>query len=185
MSILEDSAINATNLETPLVGHLVEVTESDEVVVDLSQQSLGRYNYEGLWSADLVVFVFVKLLSCGRDVFERVEDRDEVGESFSCSVVGVDDDAEVFEIILESDGEGLCLNQCGFIEVVLLEKVKHFVFNRVVLELGLSCLGSQVVLLRLFYHLIYHFQSYQSRISNPSQVNLNPSQVNLNLIQIK
>jgi hypothetical protein len=83
-----------------------------------------------------VVLVLLKLLSDAGDVLEGIEDGNEVGEGLSCTIVGVDDGAEVAEVVLKSDGEGLGLHHRGLVEVVVFQKSNNLLLQRVVLEFG-------------------------------------------------
>lgn len=65
-----------------------------------------------------MVFILLELLPNSRDILECVEDWEEIGQSFTGSVVGIDDQAEVPEIVLESDGKRLSLYKSGLFEVV-------------------------------------------------------------------
>jgi hypothetical protein len=94
-----------------------------------------------LGSSNLVVFVLLELLPNSRDIFERVEHWKEIGQSFTGSVVGIDDKAEVPEIVLESDGKRLSLYKSGLFEVVFFKQLEYLFFKRVVLKLCLFGLG--------------------------------------------
>jgi len=53
------------------------------------------------------------------NVLERIEDGQQVGKSLASAVVGIDDHAQIPEVVLKSDGErlglhkGRLLNQVG------------------------------------------------------------------------
>ena len=87
----------------------------------MSQKSLSGYNYDCLWSSNFSFFFLLELEPSGWDVFEGVEDGDKVGEGFPGAVVGIDDHAEVTEVVLKGDGERLCLDEGGFFEIVFVE----------------------------------------------------------------
>lgn len=71
-----------------------------------------------------------------RHILEGVQDGDEVGEGLPCSVVGVDDHAQISEVILESDREGLRLHQSRSLEVVFLQQLDHLLLQGVMRKLG-------------------------------------------------
>ena len=142
MSVLEDCAVDSANFDVPLICHVIEVTVSHQVVIYLGQKGFGRNNYKSLWSAYFVVFVLLEFLSDTGDVLKGIEDGDEVGEGLACPVVGVDDGAKVAKVVLESDGQRLCLDHGGLVEVVVLQQSNDFFLQRVVLKLGLFRSGS-------------------------------------------
>ena len=98
----------------------------------------------------IFIFLLHVLLPGTGNVFEGVEDGEEVGEGLASSVVGIDDDTEVLEVVLESDGEGLCLYESGFLEVIIVKEGDDFLLERVVDELGFLGFGDQVVLACVF-----------------------------------
>lgn len=146
MSVFKHRAVDAPDFDSPLVVHLIEVRVGEQVVIDLGQQGLGGHDDQSLWPPDLVVLVLLKLLSHAGDVLEGVEDWDEVGESLACPVVSVDNEAEVLEVVLQSDGQRLSLYQRRLAEIIVVQQFDHFVFEREVLEFSLFRLGSQVML---------------------------------------
>lgn len=122
MPLLRIGAVDTAYLQRPVVVRLVISRVGLEVLVNLGEESLGGHDDDGLGPADLVILVGDVFLACAGDVVEGVEEGDEVGESFSCAVVGVDDDAEILEVVLQGDGQRFCLNQRGLLVVVVLQQ---------------------------------------------------------------
>lgn len=72
----------------------------------MSHEGFGREDDDGLGSVDVLVLVAGALaFALVGDHFERVEDGDEVCEGFACSVISVDDDTQIAQVLLESDGQ--------------------------------------------------------------------------------
>lgn len=154
MTILAYSSVYSAYFDTPLVCHLVEITVSHQVVVDLSQQSFSRHHDESLGPTYFVVFLFFldELLADAGDVLEGVEDGQQVGEGLPGPIVGVDDNAEALEVLLEGDGQGLGLDEGGLLEVIVVEEGDDLLLEGVVGELGLLGFRAEVVLPRILVH---------------------------------
>jgi hypothetical protein len=66
-----------------------------------------------------VILVLIELLSQAGNVLKRVEDWYEVGQGLSSSIICVDDDAKIFEVVLKSDGERFGLNKSWSSEIIV------------------------------------------------------------------
>lgn len=104
MSVLTNSTIYSSDLQTPFVSDLVIITISYQIVVDLSKQCLSWDYYYSLRSSDFVIFIFLELLASARNVFKGVEDRNKISKRLSCSIVSVYDHTKIPQIVLKSDG---------------------------------------------------------------------------------
>lgn len=162
MALLDVGAVYPSDFETPVKVGFVEVRISLEVIKDLSKQCLSRHDNDSLRPANLMILIRDVLLPKVRNVIKRVQQWNEVSQSLSRSVVGIDNHAKILEIVLKSNGQRFCLHQGGFLVVVILEQVDYLRLDRVVLELGLFALGMQVeflaLLLRIFLHALKYYK---------------------------
>ena len=154
MTIFAYSSVYSADFDAPLVCHLVEITISHQVVIDLSQQSFSRNHDESLGPTYFVVFLFFldELLTDAGDVLKGVKYGKQIGEGLPGPVVGVDDNAQALEVLLEGDGQGFGLDEGGLLEVVVVEEGDDLLLEGIVGELGLLGFGAEIMLPRIFVH---------------------------------
>lgn len=74
--IFVDGAIDPANFDFPLVSHLVKITVSNQIVINLSKKCFSGYYNEGLGSPNLMVLIlFLHILLPGTgNILKGVED---------------------------------------------------------------------------------------------------------------
>ena len=155
MTILVYRTVYPPYFYTPLECHFVEVAVSHQIVVHLSKQSLSWDYNESLRSSDFMVFFFLlhEFLTDTGDILKSIENRNEIGESFTSSIVSIYDNTQIFEVVLECDGKGLSLNKSWFFEVTIVKQGNNLLLERVVCEFSFFRLGSQIMFSSIFLHL--------------------------------
>ena len=90
----------------------------------------------------VLFFLLHELLPDTGDIFKSIENRNEISESFTSSIVSIYDNTEIFEVVLECDGKRLSLNKSWFFEVTIVKQGNNLLLERVMCEFGFFRLGS-------------------------------------------
>jgi hypothetical protein len=91
MSLLDKCAVYHANFQSPVEVRLVEVSIALEIIKYLRQKGFSRDYNNGLGPANLMIFVWEELLPQIRYILQRVEEGNQVSESFARSIIGIDD----------------------------------------------------------------------------------------------